>query len=203
MPSVKSQHRWKKSLAPEHVEILEEAAQALKQAWEWDKDHSKRYPVNTDHALWETKLQLRGKIRKRKTTKLPAYRRPKRLHDFVDEDVVRTIYEQQHSESFQDALEQAADGFGAGFVAWKRIVSCLPAAYLVQFGVEEMLPKPKVHLLHRELLRIAGSLELEDLITEGLAEFFDDLCPCGKKHNAEAIRKLGKRVTKSRRASRP
>lgn len=202
MPSVENQHRWKKSLAPEHVEILKEAGQALKQAWKWDKEHPKRYPVNTDHALWETKLQLRDKVRQRKTTKLPAYRRPKRLHDFVDEGVVKTLYEQQHSGSYQDALEQAADGYGAGFLAWKRIVSCLPAAYLVQFGVEEMLPKPKVHLLHRELLDIAASVELDDLVTEGLVEFFDDVCPCGKKHHAEALRKLGKRVTKSRKASK-
>lgn len=182
---------------------MEDAAEALKQAWEWDNEHPKTYPVNTDHALWETRLQLKGRARKRKTTKLPAYRRPKCLRDFVDEGAVRRIYEQQHSGSYQDALQQAADGFGAGFVAWQKIVDCLPAAYLLSFGGEEMLPKPKVHLLHRELLEIARSLEIDDLVKEGLAEFFDDLCPCGKKHTAEAIRKLGKRVTKSRRASRP
>jgi hypothetical protein len=147
MPSVKNQHRWKRSLAPEQVAILEEGAEALKQAWQWDHEHPKSYPLNTDHALWETKLQLKERHRRRKRTKLPAYRRPKHLHDFVNEGVVRRLYEQQHSDSYQDALEQAADGFAAGFAAWNKIVNCLPAAYLVEFGVEEMLPKPKVNLL--------------------------------------------------------
>jgi hypothetical protein len=199
MSSTNPPHRWKNSLTPEHVAILEEAAGALKQAWEWDNESPESYPLNMDHALWETKLQLKGQRRKRKTTKMPAYRRPKCLHDFIDESVVRMLYEQQHSESYQDALERAADGFGAGFAAWRKIVNCLPATYLLAMGGEWNLPKPKVHFLHRELLDIAASLGIDDLVKEGLAEFFDDLCPCGKKHNAETIRKLAKRVTKSRK----
>lgn len=69
---------------------------------------------------------------------------------------------------------------------------------MFNYGVVEFIPKPKVNFLHRELLAIAESLKLNELTTEGLAEFLDDLCPCGKTHNGEAIRKLTKRVSKSR-----
>jgi hypothetical protein len=56
----------------------------------------------------------------------------------------------------------------------------------------------RVHFLPRELLDIVKLLKLNDLTSEGLVDFFDDLCPCGKKHHAEAIRKLGKRIAKAR-----
>ena len=39
---------------------------------------------------------------------------------------------------------------------------------------------------------------MDDLTSEGFVEFFDDLCPCGKKHQADAIRKLGQRIAKAR-----
>ena len=75
-------------------------------------------------------------------------------------------------------------------------MKCLTPAYLIKFGGDDG-PKPKVHFLHRELLGIAKSVE-PGLSKEGLAEFLDFICPCGKKHKPEAIRKLGERLTKSR-----
>src|ERR1700690_3056313 len=141
-----NQHRWKKSLAPQHVAILEEAAEALKQAWEWDNEHPKSYPVNTDHALGETRLLLKGRPLEFKTTKIPAPApRAKSVHDLISEPVVKRLYEQQHSGSYKKELRQAAEGSVAGYAAWRRIVSCLPAAYLLNFHGEDNLPKPKVH----------------------------------------------------------
>lgn len=74
-------------------------------------------------------------------------------------------------------------------------MKCLTPAYRIKFGGDDG-PKPKVHFLHRELLGIAKSVE-PGLNKEGLADFLDYICPCGQKHNAEAIRKLGKRVAKT------
>jgi hypothetical protein len=191
-------HRWKDWVDSRQLEILKEAAVVLRVAWRWDNRHPKSYPVNTDHALWETKVQLRNQPIERQTG-IPAYRRPKSVHDFINEGAVERLYEQQHSESYRDALFRASQGLGAGgFTAWKEIVNCMIPAYLLDFAGEEALPKPRVNFLHRELLEIAETLELDH--QEGLAEFLNDICPCEKEHNAEAIRKLRKRISRIRKS---
>ena len=195
-----NQNRWKMSLEPRVVEVLEETAERLRLSWERDIQHPKSYPVNTDYALRETEADLRPPPQVQRSAKgLPAPApRAKSVHELIDESTVKRLYEQQHADSYSRALKQASEGYGRGYAAWKQIVNCLRVAYLIEFGGDDFIPKPKVHFLHRELLGIAESLELDHLIKEGLVEFFDDICPCGKKHNAEAIRKLGKRLTKSR-----
>jgi len=197
-----NQHRWKKSLDSRVVKVLEETAERLEISWEFDRAHPNSYPVNTDHALSETRAQLKNKaavarsLKELRKSRVPA----KSLYDLIDEGIVRRLYEQQHAGSYSRALRQASEGYGAGLAAWRQIVKCLIPAYLLVFAGTDYIPKPKIHFLHRELLDIAKSLEeLDDLTKEGLAEFLDDICPCGKKHNAEAIRKLRKRLTQSRR----
>lgn len=77
-----------------------------------------------------------------------------------------------------------------------RILQDLEAAeFSFLFGVygDSFMPVPKVQFLHRQLLDIATLLRLDALTNKGLEEFFEDVCPCGKKHNAETIRKLRKR----------
>jgi hypothetical protein len=48
------------------------------------------------------------------------------------------------------------------------------------------------HVLHRGLLGIAEHLIIDD--PDGIVEFLDDVCPCGKKHSIEALKKLQDRV---------
>src|SRR5579864_1662610 len=110
-----NQHRWREWLERRQLEILDEAVVPLRLAWEWDKQHPRSYPMNTSYELWETVLLLRNKPSKRKTGELPAPGpRPKSLHDFLDENIVKKVFEQQHSASYEDTLCQAAQGFGAG-----------------------------------------------------------------------------------------
>lgn len=195
-----NQHRWKRSLNPRTVEVLEEAAQRLEVSWEWDRKDPESYPINTDHVLCETVARLRAPSQVQPTEKgLPPSSPPaKSVHDLIDESTVRTLYEQQHAGSYERALKQASEGFSRGFAAWRKIANSLTAAYRIDFGGTDFIPKPRVHFLHRELLDIAKMLELDQLTSKGLVEFLDDVCPCGKKHTSEALRKLGKRLAKSR-----
>ena len=91
-------------------------------------------------------------------------------------------------------MTQASKGFDAGFAAWRKIIKYLTPAYLIKFGGDDGT-KLKVHFLHRGLLGIAKSVE-PGLSEEGLADFLDYICPCGKKHKPEAVRKSEERLTK-------
>ncbi len=71
--------------------------------------------------------------------------------------------------------------------------------YLVRFFGVELMPKPKVNILHRGLDQIAKAAGLEGQTEEGFAEFLDDLCPCGITRHKEAIRKLSSRSSQIRR----
>jgi hypothetical protein len=204
MPKVShNRHRWKESLDEKSVGILESATERLHWSWALDGRYPKCYPINTDTILSEIKTELspskvcsssRGVSVPRGSTKS--------LLDLIDEHSVRTLYEQQHAESYNEALAIASKGYGAGFASWKKIMNCVTTAYLIGFGGDDFIPKPKVNFLHRELLEIASSLGLNELTAEGLAEFYNDFCPCGKDHNGEAIRKLSKRLTKARSANK-
>ena len=119
---------------------------------------------------------------------------PTHFVDLFDEDVMKIIYGLQHNDRYDDALKLAGSkgkGFGKAF---HNLLKAAEAEY--KFGIFgfDVMPKPKVHLLHRELLDIAARLKLDRLTNDGLEELFDDICPCARKHKAEAIRKLRKRV---------
>ena len=49
---------------------------------------------------------------------------------------------------------------------------------------------------HCELLELGLNLGLKALTAEELAECFDELCPCGETHDADALKKLRVRVCK-------
>lgn len=66
----------------------------------------------------------------------------------------------------------------------------MPAYMIAAYGID--LPRPKVHVLHRGLLEIAEQLIIDE--ADGIVEFLDDVCPCGKTHSHEALRKLLDRV---------
>ena len=126
----------------------------------------------------------------------------------MDEKTIKAVYEQQNDGSYEGALKVAASGERNGTSAWRKIWLAANAAYLIRFYGIEFIPRPRVQFLHRRLLEIAdatGTNEVADdsinkLTHAGIAEFLDDLCPCGKKHKAETIRKLRKRWTGGKRA---
>jgi hypothetical protein len=192
-------HRWKKSLSAATVAVLLELAMDLKACWAKDRKHPRSYPIYTGEALWEAKNRLSGRQPKTQQTpgKLPLPSSPpESLFDLIDDKIVKTVFEQQNSGSYRAALRQAARGGTEGSIAFRKLLNSIEAAYYVE--IYEIIPKPRVNFLHRELLEIAEELELDQLTHLGFKEFLDDLCPCRTGHTVEAIQKMRKRLNVSR-----
>jgi hypothetical protein len=199
MPNERAnQHRWKGSVSYKIQHVLEEAATDLKLAWSSDSKDSRSYPFSSEFVLNELKDRIKNRPR---STKLPISEPPaeaENLMDLIEEKIVRAVYEDQNSGSYKDAVRKASAGGRQGRVVWRKIVRSIDRAYEIGVHRVEIVPMPRVQFLHRELLDIVSLLKLNDITSEGLVEFFADLCPCGKKHRAEAIRKLRKRIAKAR-----
>jgi hypothetical protein len=205
-----SRYRWTEWIgSPEIVSFLWQAKEQLRIAWERDKKY-KRYPMNTSYLLGH----LRGKLWRNASGKRPVKqqrkrflvaRTPRTLSELVPERYVRSIWEDQHSGNFDDAIRIAAQlGPDSGDRPWKvfrGILKAMEDAYYVAFFGHDILPMPKVSLLHRGLKKLAIEAGLEDQTREGFAEFFDDLCPCGLKNHREAVRKMESRSERYRAAS--
>ena len=193
----RNQHRWRRSLDDENRRLLDEAANRLAWAWETDMEDPKSYPMNTDYAFSEIKRQIKDRqlpdriANRTRVFDLPAPPPPpKCFAELVHEGTIRAVYENQNAGSYNDALKRAAKEDHATF---RKILNAIGQAYLIDHAGPEVAPKPRNHFLHRNLLEIANSLDLSDLKHVGILEFFDDLCPCGKAHQPDAIRKLRKR----------
>jgi len=198
----KSRHRWKLSLDLPNRHTLEEFAETLAWAWKRDMRAPKSYPMNTEYAF----SRIKKHIRESKSAGRPHPKRqllrmppppppPKCLLELVNEGTICAAYEDHNAGSYRDALKRAARDDDTTF---RKILNAIERAYLIdRFGLDAA-PQPRIHFLHRNLLEIAGLLDLGDLKHEGILEFLDDLCPCGKKHRPDATRKLRKRLaTKS------
>jgi len=178
------------------VQVLEELALNLAWSWRIDARTPKSFPMNTYHLIWEAKNQLfPKKTPDTKRRKMPRPSPPpKRFADLLSEERMKFIYEHQHNESYEDAVALAGKWGRDSSRAFHKLIRVAQVDYgATMSGLDEM-PKPKVHLLHRELLDIAVKLTEDDFTNAGFEEFFEDICPCKRKHNAEAIRKLRKRT---------
>jgi hypothetical protein len=203
MPSPpKNQHRWKASLDDRTCGVLEKAVPELEWAWRTDgRGRGDSYPLNTDYFFGELKLRLREQSTLQESPKLSLALPvpPRHLADLINEKTVMGVYEEQNEGSYEDALRQAALGFGGGHRAWQKIRRAIDWAYQIDYLGLEATPKPRLQFLHRHLLEVAELVEIDDLKHEGIAEFLDDICPCGvKQHNPDAIRKLRARKERSR-----
>lgn len=118
--------------------------------------------------------------------------------DLCKEKVVKAVYEDQNIGSYKDAIREASAGGKKGRAVWRKILRSIDRAYLIEIHGPEVALMPRVRFLHRELLDIMKLLKIDDISREGFAEFFDDMCPCGKDHKADTIRKLGLRIAKAR-----
>lgn len=198
--NAESAHRWKLSLAPRTVSLLEDLAAELGWSWGIDSKYPRSYPINTQHVFSEMRRDLsepRPRIKKIKLRPSPP---PKRFSDLFDEGLIKTVYEQQHDSSYEAALRLAGTGREGSSKAFHNLMKAARVGYEITFYGDQVIPRPKIHFLHRELLDIAADLGLDELTNAGLEEFFEDVCPCSKTHHAEAIRKLRKRKS-ARRSS--
>lgn len=203
-----SRQRWAEWIeSPDIVSLLSQVKEQLQIAWELDKKY-KTYPMNTSYLF----AQLHGELSRNASGKLPVNQRRKRLliartprtlFELVPEPLVRSIWEDHHSGSFDDAVRVAGQlGFTGGDRPWKvfrEILNAMEVAYYVVFYGPELLSMPKVSILHRELKQVAIEAGLKGQTREGFAEFLDDLCPCGLKSHKEAVRKMESRSERYRR----
>jgi hypothetical protein len=187
-----AQQRWKKWLDEGSITILENFAADVKLAWKTDSAHPGSYPEQTAEVFYDTISELRGKkIVQKKRRRLPPPPSPaKRFAELFDEWTLRAVYEDNHVDSYDAALKAADAGRDAG-KAFHKLMKAAETAYDIRMGAGT--PAPRNSFLHRKLLDLAKVLDLDKHRNTALAEFFDDLCPCGKTHKAEAIRKLRKR----------
>lgn len=83
--------------------------------------------------------------------------------------------------------------------AHKQIVRATDEFWQLQHGFR-VLPF-KVHEIHSDLMELGFGLGLRKLSAEELADCFSQLCPCGKQHDADAMKKQRRRVHKQLQAA--
>jgi hypothetical protein len=192
-----NQHRWKLSLPIETCRLIEEFSEILAWAWGLDKQDRKSYPHNTGLAFHQIKNELADSQSppkeppKRHGHKLVIrFPSAKAFPELVNEIAIKRVYEDQNAGKYKDALRRAARGDTKTF---RKILKAVDSAYVIgQRGAEAARP-PRIHFLHRSLLELAELCGLNCLTDEGIVEFLEDMCPCGKVHQLDAIRKLRER----------
>ncbi len=198
---------WENWVESERVrEALWKGKERLKFAWRHDQEDPKSYPINTSLALAQIQESVSLRLAKkssRSTMPRTIFKKPKTLAELVPAGLVKTIWEDNHNSSFESAIIRAADtNYDDQKKSWKvfkGIIRAMETAYLVEYWGWELLPRPKVNILHRGLDEIAKAAGLGEQTEEGFAKFLDDLCPCGLRRHKEAVRKLGSRFAKIRR----
>ena len=193
-----NQHRWKEWIEDDRArEILEGVATSLERAWTLDRKSPKNFPINTWWLFVQIEEELKNKPSEGVGIKVRTPLIPEKLSDLIAEPTVKGAYEDHNEGSYEDALKLAAVGYDEGYAAWRKIWRALDVAYMTLHYSIDSAPMPRVHFLHRRLFEIADSKHLRGQSLEGIVEFFDDTCPCGKTHNPDALRKLKKRISKS------
>jgi hypothetical protein len=201
-----SRHAWAEWVeSPEVRHLLWQGRETLKKTWEWDQKSPKSYPMNTYIALAELRDRVASPLSSPPATNisLPKPRIPRTLWQLISQGTVRNIWEDSHSGSFEQAIARATPTIHSehqkSWKVFKGIVRAIETAYLVDYFGWELLPKPKVNILHKGLNEIAKAAGIGDQHEKGFAEFLDDLCPCGLKKHREAVRKGSSRSTRMRR----
>jgi hypothetical protein len=192
-------HRWKDWVENDAIrQILEDAAESIAWAWGVDQEYPKSYPVNTGQLLYEIKTRIEESLKSRKLLPIrKGSKRPLRLQppesfsELIADRAIQLVYEDQNSGMYKDALVRASRGDRSTF---RKIVRAIEKVYVMDQLGPDALPRPRTQFLHRNILQIAKVSGLSDQKDEGMLEFLDDLCPCGTKHQLDAIRKLRERL---------
>lgn len=199
-----NRHRWRNSLDDRKVTILKELRAELQLAWAVDSERPKSFPLVANEVLAEIKRKLAGYTPPKRTrTKLPpAARAPKTFADLFDDGMIRAVYEDQYSDSYDEALQRVGSANRGWGKALHKLLKTAETSYTIGIGCE--IPAPRTHFLHRQLFDIAQILGIDDLTNRGVQEFFEDLCPCGKntqRRNPKEAEKAGreKEVTNVRK----
>jgi hypothetical protein len=204
-----SLHAWEKWIeSKETRKLLWQGKKRLKLAWLQDQKYPKSYPMNTWQALSEIQQNVSPPPIASKSATLPSpiYKKPRTLAELVPTASIKTIWEENHNGSFESAIIRAIpmgpNDQKKSWQAFQGIVRAIEIAYLVDYWGWELLPRPRVNILHRQLDKIAKAAGLGDQLDKGVAEFLDDLCPCGLRRHQESVRKSRSRSNRGRRQNR-
>ena len=197
------QHAWVGYLElPEIEPLLWQSVEPLKAAWKRDQKHPKAYPADTSYVLAEIQQRVTRRMGVRSPGRFLSLKIPKTLSELVSEGTIKSIWEENHNGSFEEAIARAAaSDYKNPNKSWKvfqGIIRAMETAYLVEYWGLEFMGMPKVNILHKGLDEIAAA-GIGDQMERGFAEFLDDLCPCGLKKHREAVRKLASRSARMRR----
>lgn len=195
-----SQTHWEEWIGDERIcALFWQAGRNLKFAWNLDQKDPDIFPFNTSEVFSKLLRDLRNKPPGNAIESLPEPPLgPECLTDLVDEKTIRAVYEYQNRGSYKGALIEAARGGEKGPSVWRKILNAVDRAYEIDHYGAGFAPMPKVHFLHNKLLGLAMCEPLKGLSDSGIAEFFNSICPCGKTHRKDAIRKLRERQNSRR-----
>lgn len=80
--------------------------------------------------------------------------------------------------------------------AHEQLIRAKDECWRLFHGHGRQLPRFKVSLIHSDLLELGLPHGILKLTADELAGCFDEVCPCGKSHNADALKKQRARVVK-------
>jgi hypothetical protein len=191
---VRVPNSWKRKIHPAFLEIAElrrvlvqaqrkplpqrkEAVQKVLEATtEKRYDLTKRYPDLSPGPSW-------GHVR------TAGYKYPPRV-----EKAVR-VFEWLFWKRFRIPLALALERERAGdLMAHKQLVRARDEFWQAGHGFK--IPQFKVDETHSDLIELGFGLGLPKLSAEELADCFNSVCPCGKEHDADAMKKQRSRVQK-------
>jgi hypothetical protein len=189
-----------KAVPKGNVRLLLESKAQIRQAWDWDDQGTKGFPMNTSQLLYEIETRLKGRRprKRRKGLKGIRLKPPTQLRDILPERTVYQVHEYLYEEPFKEALVDlySAD---ARSQALERIRNTILNALTAhQFGYEA-LPKPRGNWLHRQVLGVLAAAAPGKFSDLEMVKLFDYFCPCGTAHNREAMKKFRWRLTRAHR----
>ncbi len=189
-----------KNVSRGNIKLLLKSKAQIGQAWDWDDQGMKGFPMNTAQLLYEIETRLKGwrPRKRRKGLKGIRLKPPTQLRDILPEKTVHQVHEYLYEEPFKEALVElySAD---ARSQALERIRNTILNALTVEQNGYEALPKPRGNWLHRQVLGVLTAATPGKFSDLEMVKLFDYFCPCGTAHNREAMKKFRWRLTRAHR----
>jgi hypothetical protein len=189
-----------KDVSKGNIKLLLESRSQIRQAWDWDHQGTKGFPMNTAQLLYEIETRLKGwRPRKRRTSLKGIHLKPPaQLRDILPERTVHQVHEYLYEEPFKEALVDLYSE-DARSQALERIRNTILNSLTVQQFGFEALPRPRGNWLHRQVLGALTAVAPGKFSDLEMVKLFDYFCPCGTTHNREAMKKFRWRLTSAHR----
>ena len=110
--------------------------------------------------------------------------------------LLKWLHFERHGEALDKTVMQANAG---NLDALHKLQRTQEDAFRIQHG-RGPLKKFQGDPYHRDLLQIGLCFGMEKLTSEELADCFEEYCPCGKEHDADALKKQRGRLVRELRA---